>query len=201
MDRSDIVPKGFTETEKERIITILREEGQKLFVSHGIKKVTIDELASAAHIAKGSFYSFYQTKEELFLDISTYYQQKLFNDLESILSFDNYSDKKKVFLFLKTALEKLTEYPLLGMVNSEIIELLYRKLSQEKVDAELKSDILRLEIFENHKIRFNYPHPIVAKVFQKAMIACIQNQSDSDNSIITDILLQSIVEKVVKDYE
>jgi hypothetical protein len=135
------------------------------------------------------------------LDISNFYQQKLFNDLEPILLLDNCSDKKKVFLFLETALEKLNEYPLLNMVNSEVIELLYRKVPKEKVDMELDSDILRLEIFEKYKIRFNYPLPIVAKIFQNAIITCIQNRADEDYIITTEILLESITEKVVKDYE
>lgn len=195
------MPKGFSEIEKERIIATLREEGQKLFVTHGIKKVTIDELANAAHIAKGSFYSFYRTKEELFLDISSYYQQKLFYDLEPILNDENCSNKQKVLLFMKTALEKLNDYPLLGIINSEIIELLYRKLPQEKVDQELNADILRFEIFNKHNIKFKYPASIVVKVLQNAMITCIQNQDDEDNNFMTEILLGGIVEKVVSEDE
>lgn len=195
------MPKSFTDIERERIIASLREEGQKLFVARGIKKVTIDDLANAAHIAKGSFYTFYKTKEELFLDISSFYQQKLFNDLEPILANSEYSNKKKVFLFLKSALDKLNEYPLLSMINSEVIELLYRRLPQEKVDMELRDDILRLEVFGKHGISLNYPHPIIAKVLQKTLLACVQNQTDSDNDVIAEIMLESVVEKVVKENE
>lgn len=195
------MPKSFTDVERERIIASLREEGQKLFVSRGIKKVTIDDLANAAHIAKGSFYTFYKTKEELFLDISSFYQQKLFNDLEPILTNSEYSNKKKVFLFLKSALDKLNEYPLLSTINSEVIELLYRRLPQEKVDMELRDDILRLEVFGKHGISFNYPHPIIAKVLQNTLLACIQNQRDSDNDVTVEIMLESVVEKVVKENE
>ncbi len=195
------MPKEFTDIEKERIISALREQGQKLFVSRGIKKVTIDELAKCAQIAKGSFYSFYKTKEELILDISNFYQQKLFDDLEPILSNKLHSNKKKVILFMKTALEKYNDYPFLSMIDSEVIEMLYRRLPREKVEMELHSDILRCEIFEKQNIRFNYPLPIVVKVLQKTIIACIQNQEDEDNNITTDILLEGIAEKVVKDNE
>lgn len=192
------MPRGFTDVEKERIITALREQGQKLFVSRGIKKVTIDELAKSAQIAKGSFYSFYKTKEELILDISNFYQQKLFDDLEPILSNKVHSNKKKVFLFMKMALEKYNDYPFLSMIDSEVIELLYRRMPKEKVEMELHSDILRCEIFEKHNILFNYPMPVVVKLLQKTIIACIQNKEDEDNNTVTDILLESVVEKVVK---
>jgi AcrR family transcriptional regulator len=194
------MPKGFTEIEKERIRTSLREEGQKLFVSRGIKKVTIDDLTKTAHIAKGSFYLFYQTKEELFLEITSYYQQKIFDDLEPILSAANGSSKDKVLLFLKAALNKFNDYPLLGIIDAEVMELLYRKLPPEKVDAELRSDISRLEIFKKHQISFNYPLPIVVKILQKTIAACRYNQADIDNAVLTDILLESIVEKVVNEH-
>ena len=183
------MPRAFTQSEKNRIISLLREKGQELFVSQGLKKVTIDELASAAHIAKGSFYTFYKTKEELFLDISGYYQQKLFDELEPILASNTFPKKRRVALFIKTAMDRLRDYPLLGMVNSEIIELLYRKLPQEKVDAELKDDILRAEIFKKYNIHFHYPLEIVIKIFQRVVVSCIQNQFDSDNSQVAEILL------------
>lgn len=195
------MPRGFTQNEKDKIVDLLREKGQELFVSQGLKKVTIDDLAYAAHIAKGSFYTFYRTKEELFLDISSYYQHKLFEELEPILAMNNLTKKKRVTLFIKTALEKLKDYPLLGVINTEIIELLYRKLPQEKVDEELKSDILRAEIFEKHHIYFHYPLEIVIKIFQRVVLSSIQYQLDTDNAQVIEVMLESIVEKVVRDDE
>lgn len=44
----------FSEREKERIRSKLYAEGERLFTAHGIKKVTIDDLAEAAGIAKAS---------------------------------------------------------------------------------------------------------------------------------------------------
>ena len=49
----------FSDAEKEIIKQKLMQEGERLFTSYGIKKVTIDEIVQAAGIAKGSFYSFY----------------------------------------------------------------------------------------------------------------------------------------------
>lgn len=60
----------FSDREKERIYDKLREEGEQLFVQHGLRKVTVDELSRATGIAKGTFYHFYESKEHLFMDIS-----------------------------------------------------------------------------------------------------------------------------------
>ena len=52
----------FTEKEKAFISDKLLAEGEKLFSLHGLKKVTVDDLAVAANISKGSFYAFYPSK-------------------------------------------------------------------------------------------------------------------------------------------
>ena len=63
------MPKAFSEHEKETIRAQLREKARKLFEKQGLKKTTVDELAQAAGISKGAFYLFYESKEELFLEI------------------------------------------------------------------------------------------------------------------------------------
>ena len=55
----------FTEQEKEIINSKLLIEGEKLFSLHGLKKVTVDDLAAAVNISKGSFYAFYPSKEHI----------------------------------------------------------------------------------------------------------------------------------------
>ena len=58
----------FTERERARIEQCLLEEGKRLFIIHGLKKVTIDDIVKAVSIAKASFYKFYEGKEYLFLE-------------------------------------------------------------------------------------------------------------------------------------
>ena len=60
--------KAFTETEREQIRRQLQDEGLKLFREKGLKKVSVQQLTQAVGIAQGGFYSFYDSKEALFLD-------------------------------------------------------------------------------------------------------------------------------------
>ena len=57
----------FSNMEREKIREKLMQEGERLFTSFGLKKVSIDEIVQAAGIAKGSFYSFYTNKEHLYI--------------------------------------------------------------------------------------------------------------------------------------
>lgn len=56
----------FTENEKEQIRQCLLTKGKELFIKYGLSKTSIDDLVQACGIAKGSFYKFFSSKEELF---------------------------------------------------------------------------------------------------------------------------------------
>ena len=76
----------FSDAEKEFIRQKLMQEGERLFVSFGIKKVSIDEIVQATGIAKGSFYSFYQSKEHLYMDIAGNLQMRMWQEMDEFLN-------------------------------------------------------------------------------------------------------------------
>jgi AcrR family transcriptional regulator len=61
--------KAFSAKERERIAARLRDRGRELFLRHGLGPTSISELAAAAGIGSGSFYSFYASKERLLAEI------------------------------------------------------------------------------------------------------------------------------------
>ncbi|MEW6216455.1 MAG: TetR family transcriptional regulator, partial [Candidatus Bipolaricaulota bacterium] len=48
------MPRALTETERETIRARLVEVGRELFARYGLKKTTVEELAHAAGVAKGT---------------------------------------------------------------------------------------------------------------------------------------------------
>ena len=61
--------RGFTDREKEIIRNNLIETGRELFGKYGLKKTSIGDLTKAVGIAQGSFYTFFKSKEKLYLEI------------------------------------------------------------------------------------------------------------------------------------
>jgi len=59
-------PRAFTEQEKEAIQEKLLDAAEAFLSTTGIRKTTVEDLAKAAGISKGAFYSFYESKEVLF---------------------------------------------------------------------------------------------------------------------------------------
>ncbi len=55
--------------DNEKRIRIL-QEAQSLFIRYGVKRTSIDEVARAAEIAKGTLYAYYESKEMLFAEVA-----------------------------------------------------------------------------------------------------------------------------------
>jgi AcrR family transcriptional regulator len=49
--------------------TEILDSAQQLFGRHGLKKVTTDDIARAAHVSKSTIYNLYKNKEEILKDV------------------------------------------------------------------------------------------------------------------------------------
>lgn len=58
---------SFHSAERQRITEQLRTTAVELFTTRGLRKTTLDDLTGAAGISKSSFYSFFASKESLYL--------------------------------------------------------------------------------------------------------------------------------------
>ena len=61
------MPASFTRKQQEEIREQLFHEGIKLFRTLGVQRATVSKLTCACGIAKGSFYSFFESKEAFIL--------------------------------------------------------------------------------------------------------------------------------------
>ncbi|MGZ4857201.1 MAG: TetR/AcrR family transcriptional regulator [Methanobacterium sp.] len=134
------MPKAWSEEEKQLIRKTLINEGKKLFEKYGLQKTTVDEIVQAAQISKGSFYLFYQSKEELYFDVletvENEFREKMFEN-----TFKTGENKLESFKsFLNQMIELLTTMPLYQQINSSNYELLLRKLPEEKLQKHLQND-------------------------------------------------------------
>jgi AcrR family transcriptional regulator len=63
------VPPPFTEKEKTRLRQKMLRAARDLFARKGLKKTSLEDITSAAGIAKSTFYLFFESKEALFLEV------------------------------------------------------------------------------------------------------------------------------------
>jgi AcrR family transcriptional regulator len=135
------MPIGFSEEEKSKIRENLIKEGKKLFSIYGLKKTTINELTKAVGIAQGSFYNFFNSKEELYFDILDYEGQKLRNQLTRYNKLIDKNPKKGVKKALLAAYISLENNNLFKeLFTDDTYNILKRKLSDEKINKHIELD-------------------------------------------------------------
>ena len=134
------MPTEFTEQEKQRIQESLIVEGRRLFSKYGLKRTAIAELCRAAGIAKGSFYTFFSSKEDLFMAVLDREEEFRHQLLEEI-----YQEAPDT----RSALELLFTRGLQFVEQSDFLQQLYtedtypqllRKLGKERLQAHQHKD-------------------------------------------------------------
>jgi AcrR family transcriptional regulator len=138
------MPKTFTEKEKEIIRNALIHKGRELFSSYGLKKTSITELTNAAGIAQGTFYNFFDSKEELYFEILELEEANSEQFLEDITK-SSPSAKDAVRRIIKGTFELFETNPIIRRIyDSNDYELMVRKLPTEKLENHQRSDTLRV---------------------------------------------------------
>lgn len=127
------MPKIVTEHEKDMVREAMFTKGIELIRKKGVKRITVEDITVATHIGKGSFYSYYNSKEELLYSIIKKSESRMFERVEAVLS-ENTNLKERLVKALKEiylAADSIVLY-----VSPSDIELLLRKLPAEVADRE-----------------------------------------------------------------
>lgn len=132
--------KSFTDKEKENIKADLMSVAADCLKQYGIKKTTVDEIVNRCHISKGSFYSFYDSKELLFWDVFLKFHDDIHNTLFSKLKNAGKITSECLTEIIYDCFKMCYDTGLEKFLLSGEIELLYRKLPPEILAEHLDAD-------------------------------------------------------------
>lgn len=192
----------FSETEKEIIKQKMLAEGERLFTAFGIKKVSIDELVQATGIAKGSFYTFYPSKEHLYWDIVTGQQEKMWAEMDAFLKAHSklspHDLVKQTFLWL---IEQISSYPLIKSMDNDTTEYLFRKLPKELIEAHTNDDGNELLKLQEYGVQFTCEIAMAAKIMQTITLGFfnLQQEDTETRSTIINTILDGVLKEIVSD--
>lgn len=135
------MPAGFTDKEKEAIQQGLIDEGRELFGLYGLRKTTIKDITEAVGIAQGSFYKFYDSKEELYFEILDIEGQKIRKELSQDLKLVERNPKSGIKKLLLDTYGTLDENDLFkDLFSGNSYDVLVRKLPEEKIEEHIEKD-------------------------------------------------------------
>jgi AcrR family transcriptional regulator len=127
------VPRHFEEEDRETIRTELLGRGAELFSRYGFRKTGVDEVARLAGVSKGSFYSFFDSKEDFFVEILLETERKIRETLEKNLFSSELPVKEAFVDALFRQLMYLRNTPVLHILTKpEEYHFLFRKLGPEQ---------------------------------------------------------------------
>ena len=188
----------FNEQERETISKTLMYEGEKLFSTFGLKKVTVDDLAEVANISKGSFYAFYQNKEHLFIEINFKLQSELFIQVENELKNKLDLSKEDLFVLgIKLLLQGFLKHPILMNINNSTWDYLKRKLPAEFFDQHKVDDGKMVDKFMGLGIQFTESYDFLVKLYQSIFLYLGEFNGDPDQERITDVIIKGIAKQII----
>lgn len=124
---------AFTAEDKARIAHQLLDTGEELFTTQGLKKTSLDELVAPAGIAKGSYYTFFDSKESLYLEIMLRRAPQTGAQISAALQQP--PNPQNLGLMMRTITEVLVTDPLYRrlLIRPEELAAVSRRLGAEQV--------------------------------------------------------------------
>jgi AcrR family transcriptional regulator len=125
---------------KQNVRQDLVQTGRELFARQGLKATSIQELTQAVSIAQGSFYSHFESKEELFFEILELEEAAI---AARIIERLHARELTRVHLksVIEWALEELRNNPILQTVlDPGEYKRLLRKVPAERLQSHLKNE-------------------------------------------------------------
>jgi AcrR family transcriptional regulator len=129
------MPKGFSEQEKASIRKSLLEAGAAMIRTHGVNKISVEDLTRAAHISKGAFYQFFPSKEELFLTLFAEAELAFRDELRTLAQRPGRTPKARMLAFLRDALKQYRTLPLFSRLSSDDLNAVMRHVSPERMHS------------------------------------------------------------------
>lgn len=88
---------------------MLLEVGQKLFINSSFNSVGLNDILKEAGIPKGSFYHYFESKEDFGLQVIEFYAQQNVADLEAVLAKQDLSPYQKLKMFFQDNIQHFEE--------------------------------------------------------------------------------------------
>jgi AcrR family transcriptional regulator len=139
------MPKAFSDKERERIHAKLIAAGKRFINKVGIRLLVVDDVAREAGISKGSFYSFFPSREEFILSVFESWEAEYRGALIHRVTEGAGTARERIEGFFLGTFEILSREPGLARLGMREIQPIIERLSPERIAAHQAADNRVLE--------------------------------------------------------
>ncbi|MFC6824653.1 TetR/AcrR family transcriptional regulator [Halopelagius fulvigenes] len=190
---------GFSDGERERIRRELRETGRELFSRYGLRKTTIADLTDPVGIAPSTFYRFFDSKEELYVEILEAEGEEVARRIleESFEATDD--PREAIERFLRAVVEEIESNPLTRrvVVENELDDL-RREVGDEAVEADREASIAFVRPYvepwvESGAVRGDDADTVAAAIRAVTFLTLHEEDIGRDRyDAVVDLLVESV---------
>lgn len=199
------MPRGFSERERERVREGLLEQGRTFLGTYGIRKTNVEDLTRAVGISKGAFYLFYASKEELFYEVLSRWEDEYHDGLLGAAVRPGVAPRRQVADFLREAFSVWKTHPLFTRFDPEEYEHLLRKLPEEKVEANLRKDEVfvgrLLDQWRDHGVEIDCDPDLFLGLMRALFFVALHEEDVGRDAYpaVIEFFIGSIAQRVVQE--
>lgn len=172
--------RGFDYEERQEIREALIDAGEEYFLRVGPRKTTVKELTDEVGIAKGSFYNFFDSKSELFMEVFIRVGR---NSVTAVLEAveDVEDGGEGIRLLFRTYADWLEDHPIIQKFATEVDQDSFRQslpagqfaAAERKRDELLATPVERWQA--NGTLRDDVPPVAVVELLQLVLLLAVTN--------------------------
>lgn len=191
------MPRALTEEEKHAQRERLLEKGKALVFSHGMRKVSIDDIAGAAGLAKGTFYHHFESKEQYFYALMEKLHRDAFAKARHLIS-GNLVSGGDFRANVRAFLGQLFYWPEMAFFiqNEPEIEMIFGATpdgelrSFKQMETSLFEEILRVGGIDTQKTKPGVVHNMIHAMF---LIKNSEYMAEKAMQETVDLMLDSLI--------
>ncbi|TLG73848.1 TetR/AcrR family transcriptional regulator [Culicoidibacter larvae] len=161
------MPKVVSEVERTQVRDAIYEVTMELIRQKGLRRVTVDDIVAGVRMSKGSFYTYYASKELCFFEVIKRDEAALFDKMKAVRERELDLEEQ-----LRVCIREvyLAEDSLVLFVSTEDLLWLFRKLPVEKLE---EKKLLEEEYFSQTFEMFGLDKENYDLLVWSNMISCL----------------------------
>ena len=194
----DFVSKSFTRMKRDEISEKLKEGAMIYAAEVGMKKTSVDSLVAYAGISKGAFYNFFESKDELFLELVEDWHTEIYGTaLETLMEENDKTFKAKAARAILQACVTMCKYSVLKFYRECLPQLLENIKGTELMERYHSDDVHIAEVIRFSGIKLLVTEEEAVSLV-KNIAFTILNADMKGYWYAQKILINSVCDYVVK---
>ena len=159
------MPQAFTPQQMEDIRARLFDSACRHAVGTDVKRISLEKLTSDAGISKSTFYKFYNSKEQLFLQVGMHFEMLIVGEAERTLrQSKGKSNRDRTAEAVNAAFDRLAELNVMRFLKEDMPQLVALAATDEALAHFKSMSMSILELLKREGVAFRVSDEMVGSI-------------------------------------